>query len=69
MALWQAKRACKDVVFVSPHYDDYIRFSRLARNIYSEYTDRVEPYGLDESWRSRTCLHLYCGWKRDPSVF
>jgi len=50
MALWQAKRACKDVVFVSPHYDDYIRFSRLARNIYSEYTDRVEPYGLDESW-------------------
>lgn len=50
MALWQAKRACKDVVFVSPHYDDYIRFSRLARNIYCDYTDRVEPYGLDESW-------------------
>ena len=50
MALWQAKKACKDVVFVSPHYDDYIRFSKLARNIYGEYTDKVEPYGLDESW-------------------
>ena len=50
MALWQAKKACKDVVFVSPHYDDYIRFSKLARNIYGEYTEKVEPYGLDESW-------------------
>ncbi len=50
MALWEARQACKDVVFVPPHYDDYIRFSRMAREIYKEYTDRVEPYGLDECW-------------------
>ncbi len=50
MALWQAREACRDVVFVSPHYDEYIRFSRKARKIYSDYTDLVEPYGLDESW-------------------
>lgn len=50
MALWQAKQVCRDVVFVTPSYDEYIRFSRKARKIYSDYTDLIEPYGLDESW-------------------
>jgi DNA polymerase-4 len=50
MALWEARQACRDVVFVTPNYDEYIRFSRKARKIYSDYTDMVEPYGLDESW-------------------
>ena len=50
MALWQARQVCRNIVFVQPHYDEYIRFSRKARGIYSEYTDLVEPYGLDESW-------------------
>ncbi len=50
MALWQAREACRNVVFVPPHYDEYIRFSRLAGKVYRDYTDRVEPYGLDENW-------------------
>ena len=50
MALWEAKRACPAVTFVQPHYDEYIRFSNKARKIYRDYTDLVEPYGLDESW-------------------
>ena len=49
-ALWQARQKCPDLVIVHPHYDQYIRFSRLAREIYGEYTDRVEPFGLDECW-------------------
>ena len=28
----------------------YMKHSRLVRQIYSEYTDQVEPYGLDECW-------------------
>ena len=50
MALWQAREACRDVVFVTPNYDEYIRFSDKARKIYGDYTDLVEPFGLDESW-------------------
>ena len=50
MALWEAKQACPGVVFVKPDYDEYIRFSGKARSIYRDYTDLVEPYGLDESW-------------------
>ena len=45
MALWQAKNACPDVVFVPPRMDLYLRFSRLARQIYLEYTDQVESKG------------------------
>ena len=50
MALWQARLACPDVIFVPPRMDLYLRFSRLAQEIYSEYTDRIEPFGIDESW-------------------
>ncbi|MGN0517921.1 MAG: DNA polymerase IV [Acutalibacteraceae bacterium] len=48
--IWQAKQKCPDLVTVEPHFDQYKRFSKLARSIYLEYTDRVEPFGLDEAW-------------------
>ena len=49
-AFKEARKVCGDLTIVSPNYDEYIRFSRKARKIYSDYTDLVEPYGLDESW-------------------
>lgn len=49
-ALWQAKQKCPDLVIVPPHYQLYLRFSRMARAIYAEYTDLIEPFGLDEAW-------------------
>ena len=45
-----AKRKCPSLITVSPHYDDYIKYSRLAKKIYSRYTDMVEPFGADECW-------------------
>ncbi len=50
MALWEAKRACPDITFLPPRMDLYLRFSRMAHEIYGEYTDLQEPYGIDESW-------------------
>ncbi len=49
-ALWMAKQKCRDIIFTPPHYDKYIRYSRIAREIYYEYTDQVESFGLDENW-------------------
>ena len=49
-ALWQAKQKCKDLIIVPPHYEEYLKYSRLARSIYEEYTDRIQPYGMDENW-------------------
>lgn len=50
MALWQAKQLCPEINFVSPRMDLYLRFSRMAHEIYAEYTDLQEAYGIDESW-------------------
>lgn len=50
MALWEARQACPEIVFISPHMDLYLRFSRLANEIYAEYTDLREPFGIDETW-------------------
>jgi DNA polymerase-4 len=50
MVLWQAKQACPELVVLPPNYKLYIRFARMAREIYAEYTDQTEPFGLDESW-------------------
>ena len=50
MALWQVKQICPEIIFVPPRMDLYLRFSQMAREIYSEYTDKIEPYGIDEAW-------------------
>jgi DNA polymerase-4 len=49
-AIWQAKQKCPNLLIVDPHYREYIKYSRRAREIYSRYTDQVEPYGMDEVW-------------------
>ena len=38
-AIWQAKQKCQDLVIVEPHYEQYMKFSKLARGIYGRYTD------------------------------
>lgn len=53
-AVWQAKAKCRDLVVVPPHFSEYIKYSRLAREIYSRYTDRIEPFGMDECWLDLT---------------
>ena len=50
MAIWQARQRCPDLVILPPDMDEYIRISRMAREIYEDYTDQVEPFGLDENW-------------------
>ena len=50
MAVWQARQVCPDLVILPPDMAEYIRISRYAREIYEDYTDQVEPFGLDESW-------------------
>ena len=46
----QAKKKCGSLVIVPPHFEEYIKYSNLAREIYSEYTDLIEPFGIDECW-------------------
>ena len=49
-AIWISKQKCPDIVFVPPHYNEYVRISKQVFSIYTEYTDRVESFGIDECW-------------------
>lgn len=49
-AIWQAMKKCPELTVIPPNYERYIRYSGMTREIYSDYTDRVEPFGLDECW-------------------
>ncbi len=48
--IWQAKTKCPELVLVEPHHQLYHQYSRRINDIYKEYTDLVEPFGIDESW-------------------
>lgn len=45
MVNWEARQLCPGLVVVPPQYDQYLKYSKLARQIYHRYTDLVEPYG------------------------
>ena len=49
-AVWQAREKCPGLVVVRPDFSKYLRYSRMMRAMYAEYTGRVEPFGLDEAW-------------------
>lgn len=48
--VWEARQKCPDIIFVPPRFDRYIEISKQVRNIYYEYTDLIEPFGIDECW-------------------
>lgn len=50
MSNYEARSLCPDLVMVPPHYDLYVKYSHLAREIYKRYTNLVEPFGMDECW-------------------
>ena len=50
MTLKEAYELCPQITFIRPNMDRYLRFSRMAREIYADYTDRQEPFGIDECW-------------------
>lgn len=60
-AIWEAKVLCPDLVCLPPHYDLYEEISQKLASIYLEYTDFVEPLGLDECWLDVTDSLKYLG--------
>ncbi len=48
--IYKAKQKCKNLVVVPPHHALYAEYSKKVNAIYERYTDRIEPFGIDESW-------------------
>jgi len=59
MVNWEARQRCPELIVVPPQYDQYLKYSKLAHEIYHRYTDLVEPYGMDECWLDVTGSGLY----------
>ena len=49
-AVWQAQMKCPELITVEPNFSRYMEYSSKVRAIYEQYTDLVEPFGMDECW-------------------
>lgn len=47
---FKAKQLCPHLIFVPPRFDAYHKVSAEVREIFSEYTDLIEPLSLDEAY-------------------
>ena len=59
--VYSAKQKCPSLVIASPHYDKYSEYSARVNAIYAQYTDMVEPFGIDESWLDVTASQKLFG--------
>lgn len=60
--VWQARRKCPGLVLLPPHHKLYREYSARVNELYGQYTDLVEPFGIDESWLDITgSMHLFGG--------
>lgn len=58
--IWQAKQKCPDLVLLPSHREKYQHYYQVINAIYQQYTTRVEPFSVDESWLDVTnTWHLY----------
>ena len=60
-AIWQAKQKCPDIILVPPNFERYMKYSKMAKTIYADYTDLIEPFGIDECWLDVTGSILLFG--------
>ena len=47
---FKAKALCPDIIFVKPRFEAYSEVSKQIREIFSRYTDLIEPLSLDEAY-------------------
>ncbi len=57
----EAKEKCPALFCADAHYEKYVAVSRQAFAIYREYTDLVEPFGMDECWLDVTASRRLFG--------
>lgn len=50
MVLYQAQQLCPNLKCVEAHHGLYAKYSKAVKDIYREYTTRVESFGIDEAW-------------------
>jgi len=60
--IFEAKKKCPALITVKANFNKYIEVSEQVRRIYYDYTDYIEPFGLDECWLDVTAsLKMFGG--------
>ena len=49
-AIFEAKQKCPNLICLPPHHSLYEKISKQIIDIYYDYTDTVESFGIDECW-------------------
>ena len=49
-SLREALAKCPQLKIVPPDYEAYMYYTEQVKDIYREYSDQVESFGLDEAW-------------------
>lgn len=50
MTVFEAKRKLPELVIREVHFEQYLKYSRAVKELFCEYTDYVESFGIDEAW-------------------
>ena len=48
--IWEARQKCPDLNIVTANFPEYLKYSKLVHQIYEQYTDKIESFGIDECW-------------------
>ena len=64
-SIYQAQVKCPDLVIAEPHYDEYLYYSKIVRQIYAGVTDQIESMGIDECWLDVTASRDLFGSGRE----
>ncbi len=60
MPIRKAYALCPQAIYIHGHYNEYVRYSHLVKNILSRYAPVLEPAGIDEFYMDFTgCEHIY----------
>ena len=57
--IWEAERKCPGLIIRPARFPEYVRYSRAVRDIYARYTDKIEPFGIDECWLDVTRSKIF----------
>ncbi|MCH3962069.1 MAG: DNA polymerase IV [Solobacterium sp.] len=49
-SLREAYEKDPDLLIIPPHYEEYMYYTEKVKEIYRQYSDQVESFGLDEAW-------------------
>lgn len=49
-SILEAKKKCRNLITITANFEKYRAVAQSVREIYYNYTDLIEPFGIDECW-------------------